>query len=131
MCPTPGMMLRITATASLALPSAVSVAPRVQSHRSQLCASFGSRCPQNGHAILAPVLGSGRIAGASVYSTLISVLDSHKWHGIRQANLQLAATPPRYGLAVKGLKRTFLLLLAFFFTAFGDGPRCYSNVEHR
>src|SRR6266496_4563700 len=98
MCPKPGLMLRITATASLALPSAVSVAPRVQSHRSQLCASFGSRCPQNGHAILAPVLGSGRIAGASVYSTLISVFYGHKAHGIRQANLQLAAMRSLYRL---------------------------------
>src|SRR5947199_9661409 len=91
MCPKPGMMLRITATASLALPSEDSVAPRVQSQQSQLCASFDSRCPQNGHAILSPVLCSGRIAGAPVHSTLICVLDGHKGHEIRQANLQFAA----------------------------------------
>src|SRR5206468_4227874 len=76
MCPKPGMMLRITAPASLALPSAVSVvAARLQSHWSQLCASFGRRCPQNGHGILSPVVGSGRVGGASVYSTLISIIE--------------------------------------------------------
>src|SRR6266567_8588630 len=85
MCPKPGMMLRITATASLALPSAVSVSPRFQSHRSQRCASFGRRCPQYGHGILSPVLDSGLAAGASVYSTFISTSDGHNTRGIRQA----------------------------------------------
>src|SRR5439155_12183383 len=76
MCPNPGMILNITATASLALPSAVSVvALRFQSHRSQLCASFGRRCPQYGHGIVSPALGSGRVAGASVYSTFISIVE--------------------------------------------------------
>src|SRR6266487_3459564 len=76
MCPNPGMILNITATASLALPSAVSVvAARVQSHRSQLCASFGRRCPQYGQGIVSPALGSGRVAGASVYSTFISIVE--------------------------------------------------------
>src|SRR6266550_7582096 len=90
MCPKPGMMLRITATASLALPSAVSaVAARVQSHRSQRCASFGSRCPQYGHGILSPVLDSGLAAGASVYSTFISTIDGHNTRGIRQAKRTL------------------------------------------
>src|SRR6266536_2285617 len=71
MCPRPGTILNITATMSLALPSAVSVAPRTQSQRSQRSASFGRRCPQYGHGILSPVVGSGRTAGASVYSTFI------------------------------------------------------------
>src|SRR6266496_312120 len=75
MCPSPGMILNITATASLALPSAVSVALRVQSHRSQLCASFGRRCPQYGQGILSSALGSGRLGGASVYSTFISDIE--------------------------------------------------------
>src|SRR6266496_4976399 len=74
MCPKPGITLNITATASLALHSAVSVAPRVQSHRSQRSASFGRRCPQYGQGILSPALGSSRAAGASVYSTLISII---------------------------------------------------------
>ena len=88
MCPRPGMMLRITATASLALPSAVSVvAARVQSHRSQRCASLGRRCPQCGHGILSDVLGWDRAAGASVYSTLIEIasFENPKPCGIRQA----------------------------------------------
>src|SRR5882724_9089199 len=71
MCPRPGMMLNITATMSLALPSAVCVALRTQSQRSQRSAFFGRRCPQYGHGILSPVVGSGRTAGASVYSTFI------------------------------------------------------------
>src|ERR1043166_769650 len=95
MCPTPGMMLNITATASLALPSAVSVAPRFQSHRSQLCASFGRRCPQYGHGIVSAALASGRVAGASVYSTLISIVENHKLRGIRQENLTTNGHPPR------------------------------------
>src|SRR5258705_3174904 len=56
---------------SLALPSAVCVAPRTQSQRSQRSASFGRRCPQYGHGILLPVVGSGAAVGASVYSTFI------------------------------------------------------------
>ena len=101
MCPNPGMILNITATASLALPSAVSVALRFQSHRSQASASFGRRCPQNGQGILSPALDSGRVAGASVYSTFISNVECcrafaaanasslkvHKPRGIRQENL--------------------------------------------
>src|SRR5207249_9787297 len=89
------MMLNITATASLALPSAVSVAPRFQSHRSQLCASFARRCPQYGHGIVSPVLCSGRVAGASVYSTLISIVENHKSRRIRQENLTTNEHPPR------------------------------------
>src|SRR5215831_16409300 len=77
-------MLNITATASLALPSAVCVAPRTQSQRSQRPASFGRRCPQYGHGILSPVVGLGWAGGASVYSTFI-LSESHKPHGIRQA----------------------------------------------
>src|SRR5438477_1218479 len=84
MCPRPGTILNITATMSLALPSAVCVAPRTQSQRSQRSASFGRRCPQYGHGILSPVVGSGRAVGASVYSTFIFV-ESHKPHRIRQA----------------------------------------------
>src|SRR5712691_13119646 len=71
MCPRPGTILNITATRSLALPSAVCVAPRTQSQRSQRWASFGRRCPQYGHGILSPVVGSGAAVGASVYSTFI------------------------------------------------------------
>src|SRR5215469_9190864 len=83
MCPRPGTMLNITATMSLALPSAVCVAPRTQSQRSQRSASFGRRCPQYGHGILSPVVGSGWAAGASVYSTFI-LNEIHKPHRIRQ-----------------------------------------------
>src|SRR5512132_2162187 len=85
MCPRPGTILNITATMSLALPSAVCVAPRTQSQRSQRSASFGRRCPQYGHGILSPAIGSGWTAGASVYSTFI-LTESHKPHRIRQAN---------------------------------------------
>src|SRR3954447_5308059 len=85
MCPSAGTILNITATAPLALPSAACVAPRTQSQRSQRSASFGKRCPQYGHGILSPVVGSGLAAGASVYSTFI-LTESHKPHGIRQAN---------------------------------------------
>src|SRR6476469_5263379 len=84
MCPRPGTILNITATRSLALPSAVSVAPRTQSQRSQRPASLGRRCPQYGHGILSPVAGSGWATGASVYSTFI-LTESHKAHRIRQA----------------------------------------------
>src|ERR1043166_3882505 len=75
MWPNPGMILNRTATASLALPSAVSVfALRVQSHWSQCSAFLGRRCPQNGQAILSPATGSGLVGGASVYSTFISIV---------------------------------------------------------
>jgi hypothetical protein len=81
------MMLRMTAIASLAVASAGCAFPRVQSHLSQRCASFGSRCPQYGQAILSSILGSGRAAGASVYSTFIEIVSfqNPKGHGIRQA----------------------------------------------
>ncbi len=70
------------------------VAPRTQSQRSQRSASFGRRCPQYGHGILSPVVGSGWAAGASVYSTFI-LTESHKPHRIRQANrIQKEATRP-------------------------------------
>src|SRR5262252_6539490 len=85
MWPRPGMMLNITATASLALPSAVCVAPRIQSHRSHLSASLGRRWPQYGHGILSPGVDFGAAAGASVYSTFI-LIETHKPHRIRQAN---------------------------------------------
>src|SRR5258708_33188173 len=96
MWPRPGTILNITATASLALPSAVCVAPRTQSQRSQRSASFGRRCPQNGHGILSPVVGSGRAAGASVYSTFIFT-ESHKPQGIRQANRSEQTDHERHG----------------------------------
>src|SRR5215472_11979029 len=85
MCPRPGTMLNITATMSLALPSAVCVAPRTQSQRSQRSASFGRRCPQYGHGILSPVVDSGGAAGASVYSSFM-LTENHKPYRIRQAN---------------------------------------------
>src|SRR5437867_10707891 len=97
MCPNPGMILNIIATASLALPSAVSSVPRVQSHRSQRSASFGSRCPQNGQGILSPAVGSGRAAGASVYSMLMSSIEGHKARGIRQAQRGQRKTTTDYG----------------------------------
>src|ERR1043166_2624781 len=84
MCPRPGTILNITATASLALPSAVCVAPRTQSQRSQRCAFFGRRCPQYGHGILSPVPSSEAAVGASVYSTFI-LIETHNLHGVRQA----------------------------------------------
>src|SRR5262245_28571107 len=85
MCPRPGMILNMTATKSLAFPSAVCVALRTQSQRSQRSAFFGRRCPQYGHAILSPLLCSGAAVGASVYSTFI-LLETHNSHRIRQAN---------------------------------------------
>src|SRR5215831_18158216 len=97
MCPRPGTILNITATASLALPSAVCVAPRTQSHRSQRSASLGRRCPQYGHGILWPVVGSGAAVGASVYSTFILV-ETHKLDRIRQANRIGTEQPRRRGL---------------------------------
>src|SRR5437763_138484 len=97
MCPSPGTILNITATASLALPSAVCVAPRTQSQRSQRSASFGRRCPQYGHGILSPVVGSGRAVGASVYSTFIFI-ESHKPHRIRQANRDFAEEDRELGV---------------------------------
>src|SRR5256884_6620946 len=84
MCPNPGMILNRTATASLALPSAVCVAGRVQSHWSQRSAFFGRRCPQYGQGILSPALGSGRVAGASVYSTLISIIEGRHAEFVKQ-----------------------------------------------
>src|SRR5438045_5669037 len=97
MCPRPGTILNITATISLALPSAVCVAPRTQSQRSQRSASFGRRCPQYGHGILSPVVGSGRAAGASVYSTFI-LIESHKPHRIRQAKRDSAEEDDELGV---------------------------------
>ena len=79
------MILNITAMASLALPSAVSVAPRVQSHRSQRLASFGRGCPQYGQGISSPTLCSGRVAGASVYSTLISIIEGGHAEFVKQS----------------------------------------------
>src|SRR5438067_962064 len=76
MCPKPGMILRITATASLAFASAVSVGtPRVQSHLSQCCASFARRCPQYGHGSVFPGGDSASVRGASVYSTFMRVIE--------------------------------------------------------
>src|SRR6266496_1807817 len=94
------MILKITAMASLALPSAVSVAPHVQSHRSQLVASLGSKCPQYGHAILSPVLGSDRAVGASVYSTLISIIEGRQVEFVKQT-----CSWPRYDVSVEWLQR--------------------------
>src|ERR1043166_2644845 len=97
MCPRAGTILNITATASLALPSAVCVAPRTQSHRSQRSASFGRRCPQYGHGILSPVVvAAGGAAGASVYSTFINLSETHKLHRIRQANRIATGHPGIY-----------------------------------
>src|SRR5881398_3197540 len=92
MCPRPGMILNMTATMSLALPSAVCVAPRTQSQRSQRPASFGRRCPQYGHGILSPVVASGAAVGASVYSTFI-LIEGHKPRGIRQAQRRPVIIP--------------------------------------
>jgi hypothetical protein len=58
----------MTATASLALPSAVSVADRVQSHWLHLCASLGNECPQYGHGIVPLSDAVVSVTGASVYS---------------------------------------------------------------
>src|SRR5438874_3670449 len=94
MCPKPGMILRITATASLAFASAVSVGtPRVQSHLSQCCASLARTCPQYGHGRVFPGGGSASVRGASVYSTFISITENHKRRGIRQAKRTLLHGP--------------------------------------
>jgi hypothetical protein len=79
------MILNITAMASLALPSAVSVAPRVQSHRSHRSASFARGCPQYGQGISSPTLCSGRVAAASVYSTLISIIEGRPAEFVKQS----------------------------------------------
>src|SRR6476619_5380656 len=59
----------MTATTSLALPSAVSVSVRIQSQRSQASASFGRTWPQSGHVIVSAETGGSKV-GASVYSTI-------------------------------------------------------------
>src|SRR6267154_6095462 len=88
MCPSPGTILNITATASLALASAVCVAPRTQSQRSQRSASLGRRCPQYGHGILSPVVGSGAAVGASVYSTFILSKLTSRTEFVKQNRIQ-------------------------------------------
>src|SRR6266852_5168458 len=92
MCPRPGTILNITATMSLALPSAVCVAPRTQSQRSQRSASFGRRCPQYGHGILSPVVGSGAAVGASVYSTFILLKVTSQTEFVKQNRIQNKTT---------------------------------------
>ena len=66
------MTLRMTAIASLALPSAVCVSLRVQSHWSHFGASFGNVLPQYGHCIVSMLITCSCV-GASVYSTLAKV----------------------------------------------------------
>src|SRR5215469_12429251 len=97
MCPNPGMMLNRTAIASLALPSAVCVAPRVQSHWSQRSASFGRRCPQNGQAILSPAAGSGRAGGASVYAMFVTIVWKN-WTARRAVATEKERLPAAAGL---------------------------------
>src|SRR5215470_9474727 len=111
-CPRPGTRLNITATASLALPSAVCVVPRTQSHRSQRSASFGRRCPQYGHGILSPVVAFGGAAGASVYSTFI-FNESHKSGGIRQANRHTKSSTPPLGKARHSVRVVFSPVIPF------------------
>src|SRR5438874_12688789 len=127
MCPKPGMMLRITATASLAFASAVSVGtPRVQSHLSQCCASFARTCPQYGHGRVFPGGGSASVRGASVYSTFMRVIEGSQTernssskenvaHGPRAARLHrnpsmitLETACPQ---AVRGMSDSKLLLI--------------------
>src|ERR1051326_5035204 len=77
MCPKPGMILNRTATASLALPSAVSTGtPRFQSHLSQCCASFGRSCPQYGHGSVLPGADSALVGCASVYSIFAGIVEN-------------------------------------------------------
>src|SRR4051795_6341084 len=90
MWPRPGTILNITATKSLALPSAVSLAPRTQSQRSQRSASFGRRCPQYGHGILSPVVDSDWTAGASVYSTFILTKITSRTEFVKQTEFRTA-----------------------------------------
>ena len=104
------------------------MAPRVQSHRSQRSASFGRRCPQYGQGIVSPALGPGRVVGASVYSTLISIIEGHKRRGIRQVNLQLAAIQPFGRLDHNGLKGALLLFLGFSAQAFSAGLGPYAHL---
>src|SRR5205085_7325670 len=70
MWPSPGIMLRRIAIASLAFGSAGFVASRVQSQLVQEVAFAGSVVPQNGHCIVSQLTISG-CAGASVYSIRI------------------------------------------------------------
>src|SRR6266576_1876401 len=82
------MILKITAIASLALPSAVSVSFRAQSHLSQRSAFLGNKCPQYGHGIMPVISAAGSAFGASVYSTLNNV---NERRGTRQAKLSRQA----------------------------------------
>jgi hypothetical protein len=78
-------MLSRTATASLALPSAVSaVALRVQSHRSQLSASLGSKCPQYGHGTLSTsaMLAEGLVRPCTPRS-FQSIFDSESFRHLK------------------------------------------------
>src|SRR5438270_10490089 len=45
---------------------------------------FRRRCPQYGQGILSPALGSSRAAGASVYSTLISIIEGRHAEFVKQ-----------------------------------------------
>src|SRR5437588_2318824 len=76
----------MTATASLALPSAVSVSVRTQSQRSHALASFGRIWPQSGHAMVSAVTGGSKV-GASVYSTVLSWLKSQRRLTVRRSRI--------------------------------------------
>src|SRR5207302_9489625 len=67
------MMLKSTATASLALPSAVSVSWRVQSQQLHFGAPLGNKLPQYGHGIVYAPPDCCSVGGASVYSTFVKL----------------------------------------------------------
>src|SRR6266446_5588346 len=67
------MMLKSTATASLAFPSAVSVSARVQSQRLHFCAPLGNKFPQYGHGVVFGPPDCCSVEGASVYSTFVKL----------------------------------------------------------
>src|SRR3954471_8237941 len=84
----------MTATASLAFPSAVSPSTRTQSHLSQDSASFGRTWPHNGHSIVSAETGGSKV-GASVYSTVPPGLRS-----VRRLTVQRGKISSRPALCV-------------------------------
>src|SRR5437763_11987770 len=112
--------------ASLALPSAVSVAPRFQSQRSQVVAFLGSKCPQYGHGILSPVVGSDGAVCASVYSTLISIIEGRQAEFVKQT-----CSWPQYNASVESTARIERRASSFFgFSAqvLGAGLNSYTDL---
>jgi L-ascorbate metabolism protein UlaG (beta-lactamase superfamily) len=73
------------------------------------------------------VLGSGRAAGASVYSTLIAIIEGRQAEFVKQT-----CSWPRYNASVesscKGLKGALFLLLGFSAQVLGAGLNSYADL---